>query len=132
MADTVFPDGDQTRQRITPSLITNLAEIKTRGDWKQVVEDHALDYEDRSARLMSNFTISRSLAYNTFILAISSTETSILAIYQWVWAMQPNKFTLSTLVAPNYSEIPEHMPTYLSAILFTLLELLCTHPSTPT
>ena len=54
---------DQTRQRITPTLITNLAEIKTRGDWKQVVEDHALDSEDRSARLMSNFTISTRLQY---------------------------------------------------------------------
>ena len=54
---------DQMRQRITPSLITNLAKIKTRGDWKQVVEDHALDSEDRSARLMSNFTISTRLQY---------------------------------------------------------------------
>jgi hypothetical protein len=86
---------DQTRQRITPTLITNLAEIKTRGgDWKQVVEDHTLDSEDRSARLMSNFTISRFLAYNTFILAISSTETSILAMYRWVWPMWPNTFSI--------------------------------------
>ena len=77
---------DQMRQHITPTLITNLTEIKTRGgDWKQVVEDHVLDSEDHPARLMSNFTISRSLAYNTFILTISSTETSILALYWWVW-----------------------------------------------
>ena len=96
---------DQTRQRITPSLITNLAEIKTQGDWKQVVEDHVLDSEDHSARLMSNFTISRSLAYNTFILAISSTETSILAMYRWVWLMWPNTFTF---VAPHCSEVPGH------------------------
>jgi hypothetical protein len=96
------------RQCITPTLITNLTEIKTRGgDWKQVVEDHMLDSKGRSARLMSNLTISRSLAYNTFILTISSTETSILAMYWWVWPMWPNKFTLSTFVAPHCSEGPE-------------------------
>jgi hypothetical protein len=99
---------DQAGRPITPALITNLAEIKTQGgDWKQVTIDHALDSKGRSARLMSNLTIPRSLAYNTFILAISSTETSILAIYQWVWPMWPNKFTLSTFVTPHCSEVPE-------------------------
>ena len=97
--------GDSERSDdITPTLITNLTKIKTRGgDWKQVVEDHVLDSEDCSARLMSNFTISRSLAYNTFILAISSTETSILVMYRWVWPMWPNTFTF---VAPHCSEVP--------------------------
>jgi hypothetical protein len=41
---------DQMRKPITPTLITNLAEIKTRGgDWKQVIKDHALDSKARSA-----------------------------------------------------------------------------------
>ena len=39
---------DAKRLPITPALITNLAEIKTRGgDWKQVAEDHALDSKGR-------------------------------------------------------------------------------------
>ena len=40
---------DAKRQPITPTLITNLAEIKTQGDWKQVTEDqiHTLDSKGR-------------------------------------------------------------------------------------
>jgi hypothetical protein len=40
---------DRAGRPITPALITYLAEIKTQGNWEQVVEDHALDSKDRSA-----------------------------------------------------------------------------------